>query len=235
LKNTTGSSNTFIGNDAGFNNDTGHDNIFIGVSAGNNNKGSYNSFIGTGAGYNNASGTYNVFMGYRAGYAETGSNKLYIDNCYNGGDCDTPLVKGDFSARTLEFNGRVTMTAVASPSDIRYKRNIEPLRSSLESVKNLKGVSYEWRSDEYPDIGFGRGRDLGLIAQDVERVLPEIVHTDSRGYKALSYDKLAPVLVEAIKEQQQIIAEQARTISGQQAAIRELQERLARLEAPARR
>jgi len=58
----------------------------------------------------------------------------------------------------------------------------------------------------------GKGRDIGLIAQDVEAIIPELVYTDSKGYKSLSYDKIVPVLVEAIKEQQKISDEQHTTI-----------------------
>jgi hypothetical protein len=83
----------------------------------------------------------------------------------------------------------------------------------------MNGVSYEWKSD----ANQGKGRDIGLIAQEVETVLPELVVTDNKGYKSLSYDRVVPVLVEAIKEQQ-------KTIDSQNASIKMLTERLARLE-----
>jgi len=114
----------------------------------------------------------------------------------------------------VQINGKLVFT-----SDERLKKNIEPLKSSLDKVMHLNGVSYEWKVAETQ----GKGRDIGLIAQEVESVLPELVHTDSKGYKALSYDRMAPVFVEAIKEQQRVIQEQSEL-------IKKLSERLSKLE-----
>ena len=87
-------------------------------------------------------------------------------------------------------------------SDERWKKNITPFEESLDKVNQLQGVSYEWKVDEYPDQGFTEGKQIGLIAQDVEKLIPEIVHTNDNGYKSISYEKLTAVLVEAIKAQQ---------------------------------
>jgi hypothetical protein len=111
-------------------------------------------------------------------------------------------------------------------SDERWKKNIEPLTSSLDKVIHLRGVSYDWKADEYPDRGFTKDRQIGLIAQEVEKVIPELVQTDSKGYKAISYEKLVPVLLEAIKEQQKEISE----LKKQQAMISSLSEKVAQLE-----
>jgi trimeric autotransporter adhesin len=209
--NTGGSYNSFLGRSAGHSNTTGTHNSFLGYWAGySNTEGLKNSFIGSYAGGYNITGQGNVFLGYRAGFKETGSNKLYIDNCYiesGSGLCDMPLIYGAFENRMVGINGALTMTAVLTPSDIRLKKEIEPLKSSLEKVMNLKGVSYIWKADENQGRGFNADRNIGLIAQDVENIIPEVVHTDVNGFKALSYDKLVPVLVEAIKEQQDVIKE----------------------------
>ncbi len=85
-------------------------------------------------------------------------------------------------------------------SDSRLKKNITPLRNSLQKVIHLQGVNYDWRTEEFPSKNFDASTQLGLIAQDVESIVPEIVKTDNAGYKALAYDKLTAVLVEAIKE-----------------------------------
>ncbi|MCU0641918.1 MAG: tail fiber domain-containing protein [Candidatus Margulisbacteria bacterium] len=85
-------------------------------------------------------------------------------------------------------------------SDVRWKKNIAPLKSSLEKVCQLQGVNYEWRLDEFPDKGFMPGTQVGLIAQDAEKAVPELVSTDNKGYKAFAYDRLPAYLVEAIKE-----------------------------------
>jgi len=108
---------------------------------------------------------------------------------------------------TLHVNGSAYSSGGWSGSDIRWKKNINPIENALESVLILQGVNYEWRVDEYKDKNFDEGKQIGLVAQDVEKVLPELVRTDNEGYKAISYEKLTAVLVEAIKEQQKKIAE----------------------------
>jgi hypothetical protein len=82
-----------------------------------------------------------------------------------------------------------------SPSDQRLKQNIQPLENSLAKVEQLRGVSFEWK-DKAQDAG----SQVGMIAQEVETVLPELVSTDSEGYKSLAYDKMTAILVEAVKE-----------------------------------
>ena len=102
------------------------------------------------------------------------------------------------------FNGNVTVTGTfANPSDSRYKTNIEKIENSLDKIMLINGVRFDWRSDEFPDMNFGGETQIGVIAQEVEKVLPELVFTDENGYKSVSYEKLTPVLIEAIKEQQE--------------------------------
>ena len=69
----------------------------------------------------------------------------------------------------------------------------------------LQGVSYLWRTEEFPQNGFTEGRQIGLIAQELEKVLPELVNTDNEGYKSVSYDKLTAILIEDVKKQQEQI------------------------------
>ena len=197
--NTEGDANSFFGQGAGYSNNTGQVNSFFGSGAGSNNTtGGGNSFFGSDAGYTNQTGSKNVFLGYRAGWRETGSYKLYIDST----DTANPLIWGDFSAknRNVVVYGGFRSIASYSSSDGRWKRNIERLESSLDKISNLQGVTYEWKADEYPEFGLTEGKQIGLIAQDVEKVLPELVSEDKDGYKAVSYAKLTAVLVEAVKE-----------------------------------
>jgi trimeric autotransporter adhesin len=222
-ENISGYANTFVGAEVASNNTTGIYNCFFGIAAGySNESGGMNTYIGYYAGWGNISGGRNVFIGSEAGKTETGSHKLYIDNCYTGGECSVPLIYGEFDNRIVEINGKLLFA-----SDERLKKNIEPLNSSLDRVMKLRGVSYEWKSPEKR----GKGRNIGLIAQDVEVVIPELVVTDNKGYKALSYDKMVPVLVEAIKEQQKMIAEKSRVVDEQQKDIHELKKALAELSA----
>lgn len=101
---TSATDNTLVGSQAGFA-ATSQGNTFIGATAGiATTSGQYNVGIGYRAGYSNATGDRNVFIGTDAGYYETGSQKLWIANIYND-----YLIKGDFSAHTLDFNATVTM------------------------------------------------------------------------------------------------------------------------------
>lgn len=87
-------------------------------------------------------------------------------------------------------------------SDERLKTGIEPIRDALEAVERLRGVSFRWK-DAKKDAEYGRVR--GLIAQDVEKAIPEWVKTDPDGYKRLEPIGIDALLIEAIKEQQKQI------------------------------
>lgn len=147
-------------------------------------------------------------------YSQGGSGNLHIWD--EGAPTTRLLIQGGTGyvgigtaspSYTLHVNGSAYSSGGWSGSDIRWKKNINPIENALESVLTLQGVNYEWRVDEYKDKNFEEGRQIGLIAQDVEKTLSELVRTDNEGYKAISYEKLTAVLVEAIKEQQKKIAE----------------------------
>lgn len=89
---------------------------------------------------------------------------------------------------------------IVQPSDSRLKDNITPISTPVDKIKSLRGVEFDWNSGE--QVGT---HDVGLIAQDVEAVLPEAVTTQEDGYKNLAYAKVIPLLVEAMKEQQAMI------------------------------
>jgi len=90
-------------------------------------------------------------------------------------------------------------------SDMRLKMNIAPVRQALHKVVSMQGVTYNWKTAEYPNLDLEEGDDIGLLAQDVAKIVPEVVGQSSDGYYNISYDKLVPVLIEAIKEQQKQI------------------------------
>jgi hypothetical protein len=118
--NTTGYANTFLGDYAGYFNAFGGANTFIGESAGDSNStGYFNTFLGFDAGYHNTTGNGNVFLGSKAGYNETGSDRLYIDNCYTGASCDSPLIYGEFDNRILKIDGKIGIkTKPLYPMDV---------------------------------------------------------------------------------------------------------------------
>lgn len=120
-------------------------------------------------------------------------------------------VTGDFGIGTISpthrltvYNGTTTGTYQTSgwvhTSDARLKTNISSIRSALKKVASMEGVYFNWKNDT-------KDRQVGLIAQDVETILPEAVSQDENGLYGLAYGAIVPVLVEAIKEQQVLIDE----------------------------
>jgi hypothetical protein len=159
--------------------------------------------------------TINTFVWLRdnANYLEFCSNNPVDQRCSPGG---TNIIHNEYFSES----------APPIYSDERWKKNIEPLTASLDKVMLLEGVSYDWKAEEYPEMGFTKDRQIGFIAQDVEEVLPELVTTDSNGNKAVYYGQMAAVLLEAMKEQQAEITE----LKKQQTTIAELTEKMEQLE-----
>jgi len=102
-------------------------------------------------------------------------------------------------------------------SSRRWKTNIEPIDGALDKVQRLRGVSFDWKENGKPDIG--------LIAEEVGEVIPEVVSYEENGKdaKSVDYARLVAVLIEAVKEQQ-------KEIDQQKAAIQTLQNRVTTLE-----
>jgi hypothetical protein len=94
-------------------------------------------------------------------------------------------------------------------SDARLKDRIAPITGAMAMVQRITGVRYHWKQDEESKAihQYGDDEEIGVLAQEVEAVLPQLVHTRENGYKALRYERLVPVLIEALKEQAQQIAE----------------------------
>jgi hypothetical protein len=103
-------------------------------------------------------------------------------------------------AYIFNVSGGIQATAVNNISDQRLKRHIRPLTSALASVLALRGVRYEWNTLGVQRGGTAGAGQVGIIAQEVEKVFPELVSTGPDGYKAVNYAQLTPVLIEAIKE-----------------------------------
>ncbi len=110
---------------------------------------------------------------------------------------------GDMHSERLIASGQVYNSAGAPlPSDVRRKKNIESIQGALSSLKALRGVSHEWRWDEsqFSSMNMPRGKDLGVVAQEVEMVIPEAVIQGDDGYKWVHYQKIIPFLVQSFKE-----------------------------------
>jgi len=95
----------------------------------------------------------------------------------------------------ITHSGSVTMA-----SDMRFKDRIEPITGVMDRINGLNGYYYRWRTEEYPGRNFNDQRQIGVMAQEVESVFPELVRTDANGYKSVDYARLSAILIEAVKE-----------------------------------
>ena len=122
---------------------------------------------------------------------------------FNGGLTTTSDVQFDSfgvgvaaTGTTGEIVATGDITAYYS-SDERLKDNITPLSNALDKINQIGGYEFDWNSDSSHS-----GHDVGVIAQEIEKVLPEVVVDRDTGYKAVRYDKIVALLINAIKEQQ---------------------------------
>jgi len=95
-----------------------------------------------------------------------------------------------------EFSG-LNATSFNSVSSKRFKTNISPIRLATETIKQLEGVNFTWKKDGTPDIG--------MIAEEVFEIVPEVVDVKNGIIEGIAYDRLVAVLIEGFKEQQEKI------------------------------
>jgi hypothetical protein len=98
----------------------------------------------------------------------------------------------------MNFTGNAIVGTCSS--DRRMKRDITPFPRLLDQVVKLQPVNFYWRRAEFPGRHFGPAQSYGLVAQDVEQVLPELVSKDERGYRMVDYSKLPLLLLQAVKD-----------------------------------
>ncbi len=141
----------------------------------------------------------------------------------NGGQV---AIGRNLAAQLLDVNGNIrvgtgttgcvedrdgTLLTGTCSSDARFKRDIASFSRMLDKVSRLRPVTYFWRAEEFPDRQFGASQSFGLIAQEVEALIPDMVTTDAQGYKAVNYSKLPLLTLQAVKE---LVAEND-TLKGQ--------------------
>jgi len=99
------------------------------------------------------------------------------------------------------FNTTIQTPRVQGSSDRRFKDHIQKINQPTEKLNQLNGYTYTWRDKkDFPGQVMGEGKDMGVIAQEVEKVFPDAVSTNKEGYKSVNYNALIPVLIEALKE-----------------------------------
>jgi hypothetical protein len=140
----------------------------------------------------------------------SGSGYLYFyDHVTPGGtrmvirDSDGFIGIGDQTPDyRLDVNGDIGCITLHETSDKRLKSDIKPLSNVLDRLEYIRGISFAW-NDEAEAVGAQPGeREIGVLADEVEKVFPELVDQKDDGYKSVDYSKLTAVLVEAVKELQ---------------------------------
>jgi hypothetical protein len=248
-KNYWGSNNLFAGHRSGYFNESGNYNVFMGNSAGEyNSSGNYNVFLGYNSGGTNTSGQYNTYIGYQA----SGGDKLNFATAIGAAAKVTKehsIVLGTVwdnvgigtSAPAYQLQVSTYMAAKAGTStwivasDKRLKKDISDYKEGLDLLKQIKPVwfNYNGQAGMPTDKKF-----VGIIAQDMQKIAHHMVGTfvyqDSLGNKTeyLDYDAnaLTYMLVNSVKEQQQIIEQKEEKIQKLGTQITDLSKRLEQLE-----
>jgi hypothetical protein len=120
--------------------------------------------------------------------------------------------------------GNLIVNGINYPSDARLKDDISPLQNSLERIIQLNGYTYHWKNEQS-----GNGLQTGVLAQEVQKLLPQLVIEDNKGMLSVNYSGLIPVLIESIKEQQKQINELVKHDKVQEQQINELKKMLEKL------
>ena len=146
----------------------------------------------------NAGAYSQIYVGYDAPVAL----KYYCTSHGNGMGAAIKVIDGfntELSGSavvsgSLKVTGDIT---AFSTSDERFKTNLTPIMDSVYKLREIQGYQYDWIENEHHD---NEGHDIGVVAQEIEKIAPEAVTTRDNGYKAVRYEKLIPILIQAIKE-----------------------------------
>jgi len=176
--------------------------------------GGYNTAYGFQAGYNITTGTGNVCLGYEAGQDQitTTSNQLYIarDNVAQGNAAC--WIQGDDGGKCYQGNNS---SSWSTTSDRRLKKNIVDSSKGLSEINQLRVTNFEYRTREEIDLSefplaedagqvvLGEGNEglhTGVIAQEIESVIPECIKVSEKGAKTVNTDPIMWAMVNAVKE-----------------------------------
>jgi hypothetical protein len=142
-------------------------------------------------------------------------------------------VFGDIAIETFgdhELHGDINYYGMLTQaSDRRFKKNITTLNSSLEKVMKLRGVMYDYKTEEFPDKNFSKTHQIGFIAQEVKEIVPELTTESRDGFLMVDYSKVTPLLVEALKEQQNQIEELKKENAAVNKKLADLEAKIERL------
>jgi hypothetical protein len=215
LLNTTGSDNTAIGGAALYSNTTGRDNTAVGIAALNRNDGSNNTATGLDALWQNTTGSGNVALGFHAGNNQTtGSNNIYIGSNILGfagenNACYIGSIFGQTSVNGVPVLINSDNKLGTATSSARFKRDIHDMDKASKALFALRPVAFRYK-EEIDPAGISQ---LGLVAEDVEKVNPDLVVRDKEGKPySVRHDQVnAMLLNEFLKEHKAFVQEQHKT------------------------
>ena len=231
LNNTNGSGNTADGEGALDENTTGAFNTADGWEAlFGNSTGNYNTATGAGA-LGETTGSNNIALGFAAGaYLTTGDNNIYIGNVGGGAESNKIRIgtrgtqRGTFIAG---ISGATVPTGVAviidanghlgtTTSSMRFKDEIRPMDKASEAILALKPVTFRYKKE----IDAERTPQFGLVAEQVEKVNPDLVARDEQGKPyTVRYDAVNAMLLNEFLKEHRKVEEQSRKIQEQDATI----------------
>jgi len=244
FRNTTGTANTASGYQALANNATGSNNTGLGADALFNSTGSSNSAFGSAALQLLTSGSSNIAIGALAGTnLMTGSSNIYIGADSGASSESNTLRIGTTGTQTATFMAGISGVTSASgvavfvnpsgqlgttTSSRQFKNQIADMGGESDLLMKLRPVAFYYKP-EYDDT---RTRQYGLVAEEVAQVAPQLVVFDKDGApQTVRYHFVNAMLLNEVQKQRQLVEEQKETITRQQAEIRGLAARLAKLEA----
>ena len=198
--------------------------------------------------FSNSSGTAMASIGYgptNAGILSLRGSDGLVQVHLRGDENHSYVLDGKFGIGTtapqcklhvdgdVKISGNLTVGGgCGCTSDIRLKKNIRPIRNALDKILRVTGVEFEFDRGAYEELNLPAGTHIGLIAQEVEEVAPELVMTgESDGLKAIKYGNTVALIIEAMKEQQGEIEAQQDENDQLREENEALRSRLDRLEA----
>ena len=139
------------------------------------------------------------------------NNKDIVFRGQDGGGTITALTLDMSEAGNAQFLSNISGSQIEASGDViafgssdeRLKDDIQPIENSLNKVDKIGGYTFVWNDKQ----STYEGKDVGVIAQEIEEVLPEVVTTRGNGFKAVKYEKIVPLLIESIKELKQEVDE----------------------------
>jgi hypothetical protein len=150
------------------------------------------SNVQIGGSYTGITQWFGIDYGYESIKSDGGTNLRFVI-----GTNEVAIIRG---TGNMDVLGNLTVNGTFYASDIRFKNNIRNISGALTKLTTLRGVTYDYNQEYKTKRNFDKSHQLGVIAQEVETVFPELVITAEDGYKAVDYAKFAPIFIEAIKE-----------------------------------